>query len=147
MELQPPQRRPMYFACHHMKTIRQEKSTRETSQTMERLPGQMGEILHILLAGEGLGRAQRARSRLYNREQSAQHHITRQQWFRTTSISTTTNTTAGPVSLSNVNASTISATSDTTDEYCKNLPASSPTMNNLFSWATSMPRDPPTLHS
>ena len=37
---QPPQRRPLDLACHHLKTIRQEK-TRETSQAPERRPGQI----------------------------------------------------------------------------------------------------------
>ena len=39
---QPPQRRPMDLACHQLETIKwQEKTTRETSQAMERRPGQI----------------------------------------------------------------------------------------------------------
>ena len=38
---QPPQKQPMDFACHHLETIWQEKSTMETSQAMERRPGQI----------------------------------------------------------------------------------------------------------
>ncbi len=38
---QPPQRQPMDLACHHLETIWQEKTTRETSQAMERRPGQI----------------------------------------------------------------------------------------------------------
>ena len=38
---QPPQRRPMDLACHHLETIGQEKTTRETSQVAERRPGQI----------------------------------------------------------------------------------------------------------
>ena len=38
---QPPQIRPMDLACHHMETIRQEKTTTETSRTVERRPGQI----------------------------------------------------------------------------------------------------------
>ena len=38
---QPPQRRPMDLACHQLETIWQEKTTRETSQAMERRPGQI----------------------------------------------------------------------------------------------------------
>ena len=33
---QPPHRRPMDLACHHLETIWQEKTTRETSQAVER---------------------------------------------------------------------------------------------------------------
>ena len=36
---EPPQRRPMYLACHHLETIRQELTTRETSQAVEKQPG------------------------------------------------------------------------------------------------------------
>ena len=36
---QPPQRRQMDFACHHLEAIWQEKTTRETSQAVERRPG------------------------------------------------------------------------------------------------------------
>ena len=35
------QRRPMDLACHHLETIRQERTTRETSQVVERRPGQI----------------------------------------------------------------------------------------------------------
>ena len=38
---QPPQRQPMDLACHHLETIWQEKTTRETSQAVERRPGQI----------------------------------------------------------------------------------------------------------
>ena len=38
---QPPQRRPMDLARHHLETIRQEKTSRETSQAAERRPGQI----------------------------------------------------------------------------------------------------------
>ena len=38
---QPPQRRPMDLACYHLETIWHEKTTRETSQAMERRPGQL----------------------------------------------------------------------------------------------------------
>ena len=41
---QPPQRRPMDHACYHLETIKivlQEKTTRETSQAVERRPGQI----------------------------------------------------------------------------------------------------------
>ena len=38
---QPPQRRPMDLACQHLEIIRQEKTTRETSQAVERRPGQI----------------------------------------------------------------------------------------------------------
>ena len=38
---QLPQRRPIDIACHHFETIWQEKTTRETSQTMEKQPGQI----------------------------------------------------------------------------------------------------------
>ena len=38
---QPPQRRSMGLACHHMETIRQENTTRETSQAVERRRGQI----------------------------------------------------------------------------------------------------------
>ena len=37
---QPPQRYPVDLACHHLETI-QEKTTRETSQAVERQPGQI----------------------------------------------------------------------------------------------------------
>ena len=37
----PLQRRAMDLACHHLETIRQEKMTRETSQAVERRPGQI----------------------------------------------------------------------------------------------------------
>ena len=67
------------------------------------------------------------------------------------------NTTAGPVTRVSVYAPIMSATSDTKDEfYGTSQPSStaSPAMNNLFSWATSMPewvqittRGPPTLNS
>ena len=33
---QPPQRRPMDLGCHHLEAIRQQKTTRETSQTMDK---------------------------------------------------------------------------------------------------------------
>ena len=36
-----PQRRPMYLTRHHLEMIRQEKTTRETSQEVERRPGQI----------------------------------------------------------------------------------------------------------
>ena len=38
---QPPQRRPMDVACHHVETIRQENTTRDASQLAERRPGQI----------------------------------------------------------------------------------------------------------
>ena len=38
---QPPQRRPIDLACHLFETIRQENTTRETSQAVERRPGQI----------------------------------------------------------------------------------------------------------
>ena len=38
---QPPQTRSMDLARHHLETIRQEKTTRETSQAVERRPGQI----------------------------------------------------------------------------------------------------------
>ena len=38
---QPPQRRPMDLACHHLETIRQENTTRKTSKAVERRPGQI----------------------------------------------------------------------------------------------------------
>ena len=38
---QPPQRRPMDLVCHHLETILQEKTTRETSQAVERRPRQI----------------------------------------------------------------------------------------------------------
>ena len=38
---QPPQRRPMDLEYHHLETIGQEKTTRETSQAVERRPGQI----------------------------------------------------------------------------------------------------------
>ena len=38
---EPPQRRPMYLACHNLETIRQELATRETSQPVEKQPGQV----------------------------------------------------------------------------------------------------------
>ena len=38
---QPPQIRPMDLTCHHLETIRQEKTTKETSQEVERRPGQI----------------------------------------------------------------------------------------------------------
>ena len=38
---QPPQRRPMDLARHRLETILQEKTTRETSQAVERRPGQI----------------------------------------------------------------------------------------------------------
>ena len=38
---QPPQRRPMDLTCHHLATIWQEKTTRETSQAVERRPRQI----------------------------------------------------------------------------------------------------------
>ena len=37
----PPQRRSMDLACHHLEAIRQEKTTREASQAVERRPGQI----------------------------------------------------------------------------------------------------------
>ena len=37
----PPQRRPMDLTCHHLETILQERTTRETSQAVERRPGQI----------------------------------------------------------------------------------------------------------
>ena len=36
-----PQRRPMDLTCHHLETIWQETTTRETSQAVERRPGQI----------------------------------------------------------------------------------------------------------
>ena len=39
-EYQPPQRRPMDLVCHYAETVWHEK-TRETSQMMERRPGQI----------------------------------------------------------------------------------------------------------
>ncbi len=41
MAHQLPQRRQMDLACHHLETIQQEKMTRETSQAVERRPGQI----------------------------------------------------------------------------------------------------------
>ena len=38
---EPPQRRTMYLACHHLETIRQELTTRETSQALEKQPVQL----------------------------------------------------------------------------------------------------------
>ena len=38
---QPPQRRQMDHACHHLETTWQEKMTRNTSQEVERRPGQI----------------------------------------------------------------------------------------------------------
>ena len=38
---QTPHRQPMDLACHNLETISQEKKTRETSQAMERQPGQI----------------------------------------------------------------------------------------------------------
>ena len=38
---QPPQRRPMDLARHHLETIWQENTSRETSQAVERRPGQI----------------------------------------------------------------------------------------------------------
>ena len=38
---QPPQRRPMDLARHHLETIWPEKKSRETSQAVERRPGQI----------------------------------------------------------------------------------------------------------
>ena len=38
---QPPQRLRVDLACHHSDIIRQEKTTRETSQAVERRPGQI----------------------------------------------------------------------------------------------------------
>ena len=38
---QPPQTRPMDLACHHLETIRQETTARETSQAVERRPRQI----------------------------------------------------------------------------------------------------------
>ena len=38
---QPPQRQPTDLACHHLETIWQEKTTRETSQAAERRPEQI----------------------------------------------------------------------------------------------------------
>ena len=38
---QPPQRRPMALVCYHLDTICQEKTTRETSQAVERGPRQI----------------------------------------------------------------------------------------------------------
>ena len=38
---QPSERQPIDLACHHLKTIWQEKMTRETSQAVERRPGQI----------------------------------------------------------------------------------------------------------
>ena len=38
---QPPQRRPMDLACHHLDTMRQERTTRKTSQAVQRQPGQI----------------------------------------------------------------------------------------------------------
>ena len=38
---QPSQRRPVDIACHHLETTRQENTTRETSQAVERRPGQI----------------------------------------------------------------------------------------------------------
>ena len=38
---QPPQRRPVDLARHHLETIWQEKTSRETSQAVERRPGQI----------------------------------------------------------------------------------------------------------
>ena len=35
---EPPQRRTMYLACHHLETIRQEMATRETSRAVEKQP-------------------------------------------------------------------------------------------------------------
>ena len=39
--INPPQRRPMDLACHHLETMRQENTTRENSQAVERRPGQI----------------------------------------------------------------------------------------------------------
>ena len=38
---QPPQRRPMDLACHHLETIWQENATRQTSQAVEKRPRQI----------------------------------------------------------------------------------------------------------
>ena len=38
---EPPQTAAMVLKCHHLETVRQEKTTRETSQIMERRPGQI----------------------------------------------------------------------------------------------------------
>ena len=38
---QPPQRRPMDLTCHHLQAIRQENTTREASQAVERRPAQI----------------------------------------------------------------------------------------------------------
>ena len=35
------QRQPMDLTCHHLETIGKEKTTRETSQEVERQPGQI----------------------------------------------------------------------------------------------------------
>ena len=47
--------------------------------------GTEGEILHIVLAGEWLGGAQRVRNSLCSKEQSAEHDWTRKQLYRTNS--------------------------------------------------------------
>ena len=41
MAHQPPGKRPMDLACHHLETIWDEKTTRETCQAVERRPGQI----------------------------------------------------------------------------------------------------------
>ena len=38
---QPPKKKPMDIACLHLENIRQEKTKRETSPTVERRPGQI----------------------------------------------------------------------------------------------------------
>ena len=41
LSIYKPQRRTMDLVCHHLETIWQEKTTRETSQVVERRPGQI----------------------------------------------------------------------------------------------------------
>ena len=49
---QSPQRRPMDLACHQLETIGQEKTTRETSQAVERQTG-LGDGLLRRLTSHG----------------------------------------------------------------------------------------------
>ena len=71
--------------------------------------GTDGEILHIILAVEGLGRAQRVRSMLCSKEQCASMTEPGSNGSERL-LTLRLNTTAGPVTLISVYASTMSAT-------------------------------------
>ena len=96
--------------------------------------GTEGERLHIL-AREGVRRVQvrvgfAVRNRLLSMIEPGSNGSERLLTLRL-------NTTAGPVILVRVYASTMSATSDTKNEFYENL--ATIISSNLFSWTTSMP--------